>query len=130
MTQDEREDQIFLAMLSASRGDGISLFDLHELCRKADIPHTIDDLAAFNRANHHVYGDKSHSTLDCLRFEISSEGLRRAREIEDQRRPQPFSDRLADDKFQEIGNLSVSALSLVISIGALVVAAIALYKGI
>jgi hypothetical protein len=117
-------------MLTASRKDGTRLFDLHALCREQSIPHTLDDLAAFARANDVTYGDKSHSSLDCLRFEISSEGLRWAREIEARRRPPSLSDRLADDKFQKIGNLSISALSLVISIGALIVAAIALYKGI
>jgi hypothetical protein len=130
VTQDEREDAIFLAMLAASRADGTTLFDLQSLCRDAGISHTINDLLAFTRLNHPFYGDSSRSTLNSLRFEISSEGLRRAREIEASRQPLSISDRLANDKFQKIGNLSISALSLLISIGALVVATIALYKGV
>ena len=129
MTQDELEEEIFLAMLAASRADGSTMFDLRTLCLLNDIPHTTDDLLDFIRTNDALYGDKSYTTYDAIRFKISAEGLRKAREIEEGRRPPSLSDHLASDKFQKIGSLSISALSLIISVGALVVAIIALLKG-
>ncbi len=64
-----------------------------------------------------------------LFFNFNEKAKRIAAQTKKDLNRKSWSDRLADDKFQKIGNLSISALSLLISLGALLVAIIALSKG-
>jgi hypothetical protein len=125
---DELEDKLFLAMLRRSRDGSGPDFNLKDICALDRIPASDEQLIAFVRDHDGVYGSKN-LTFDYIYFSLNAEGHRHAIEIEKSRRPLSFTDRLADEKFQKIGNLSISALSLLISLGALVVAIFALAKG-
>ena len=61
-------------------------------------------------------------------FLIGSSGVAYAARFRMAHTPPSFTDRLASDKFQKLGNLSISFLSFLVSIGALIVAFIALNK--
>ena len=68
------------------------------------------------------------STLDGWQFRVTGEGFAEIERIHESRRPPSFTDRISSEKFQKIGNLSISVLSLLISLGALAVAVLALSK--
>ena len=59
---------------------------------------------------------------------ITGDGMNQAELSIEEDRPPTLIERIADDKFQKVGNLSISVVSLLISIGALVVAIFALSK--
>ncbi|WP_228243956.1 hypothetical protein [Porphyrobacter sp. GA68] len=68
------------------------------------------------------------STMIDRRLRVTGEGFAEVERIHERRKPPTISDRLASDKFQKVGGLAVSTLSLLISIGALLVAIFALSK--
>ena len=59
---------------------------------------------------------------------LNGAGIAEAESIRLSLKPKSFTDHLADEKFQKIGNLGISALSFFVSLGALVVAILALSK--
>lgn len=63
-----------------------------------------------------------------MHFRLTGEGLWEAERIAKIRKPKTISEWLADEKFQKIGNLSISVLSALISLGALGVAFAAYLK--
>ena len=103
-------------------------FNLRTLSLVKKIPADDRQLIAFVKANRGIDGS-DNIIAGQINFEISAEGLRRAKALRKNKLPPSLSDRIASDKFQKIGNLGISSLSFLVSIGALIVAIIALSKG-
>lgn len=110
------EDRLFLAMLQLARNGAGPEFDLVAVCRDLGIEAGPQELIAFTSDNDGLRGSR-HLTMSSIRFTMSAEGRRHARELEERFRPRTLRDR--------IGSVPRSDW---IAIGALVVSLIALLK--
>ncbi|MFN3988708.1 MAG: hypothetical protein ACK4IS_00455 [Erythrobacter sp.] len=85
MTQDELEEELFLAILKESRKTGDTKFELAGLCDSYGITASHSALVQFRMDNDPKYGS-NYPGIDGFYFVISAEGIRHARRIEDERR--------------------------------------------
>jgi hypothetical protein len=124
-------DDLILAAADRQSSAEIEPIDFFDLC--ADVypefsptwrDMSLDRLTGLEWATFKPY---SHSPGRRALF-ITHVGIARASDIRKQRLPLSWSDKVASDKFQKIGNLSISLLSFFVSIGALSVAIFALSK--
>jgi hypothetical protein len=124
-------DSVLLRADTTKTGERARMVVINDVCREIDpnvspdwVRHTIKRLEDLK------YGRTIRDATQPGRvsFAINGRGLLRVAEIKRARRPPSVSDRLASDKFQKISTLSLSALSFVVSIAALIVAYLAYQK--
>jgi len=122
-----------LIVEAAGRQSGLQIepLDFFDLCSDVHGEYSptwrdmaLDRLAQLGLATFKPY---SHAPGRRALF-ITHAGIAHASDIRKRRLPLSLSDKIASDKFQKIGNFSISLLSFIVSIGALGVAIFALSK--
>ena len=124
-------DDLILEAADRQSGTQIEPIDFFDLCKDVYPAHSptwrdmsLDRLVELKWATFKPYA----SSPGRRAMFITHAGIARASEVSKQRRPSSWSDKVASDKFQKIGNLSISILSFFVSVGALGVAIFALNK--
>jgi hypothetical protein len=128
---DDFFDDVILIGVSSESDTPSQLKRVSELCREVDPKVTGEVISAVAEKIRHLNFGKlirDNELPAVFYWEPNANARSHASKVEFGRRPTSFSDRLASDKVNRIGTLAIAFLSLVISVGALVVAYLALKK--